>query len=169
MKAENQKIRVGIIGCGVIAPTHADGFRRQKGVELAWACDLARDKAQKLADAFGIPGVTTDYKQVMADKTVNCIAVCTDHASHVPITVAALKAGKHVLCEKALAASEEGLNSMFAEHARHPSLVFGGVFQHRFEPVNRCLKRMVEQGVFGTILTAGVQVRVPAHQRVLSG
>ena len=159
MKKQDKKLRVAIIGCGVVAPTHAEGFRAQDGVELALACDLVENKARSLAERYGFAGFTTDYRQVMADKQVDCVAVCTDHAAHVPITVAALKSGKHVLCEKALAADAKGLRRMFAAHARHPKLVFSGVFQHRFDPVNRCLKKMVRDGAFGRILTAGMQVR----------
>jgi predicted dehydrogenase len=111
-------IRVGIIGNGVIGPTHAEGFRRIPGVELAWACDLVEDKARRLAEKYAIGQITTDYREVIADPKVTCVAVCTDHASHAPITVAALKAGKHVLCEKALAATAKGMTAMLAAHRR---------------------------------------------------
>lgn len=159
MKNHDGRLRVAIIGCGVVAPTHAEGFRAQKGIELAWACDLVETKARMLAEKFGFARITTDYREVMVDKQIDCVAVCTDHAAHVPVTVAALKSGKHVLCEKALAADAKGLKRMFAEHARHQNLVFSGVFQHRFDPVNRCLKKLVRDGAFGKILTAGMQIR----------
>jgi predicted dehydrogenase len=152
-------IRVGIIGNGVIGPTHAEGFRRIPGVELAWACDLIEDKARRLAEKYQIERITTDYREIIADPKVTCVAVCTDHASHAPITVAALKAGKHVLCEKALAATAKGMTAMLAAHRRRPGLVLEAVFQHRFDAVNRYLKTLVDKKAFGKILTAGVQVR----------
>jgi predicted dehydrogenase len=154
-----QKIRVGIIGCGVIAPTHAECYRKIAGVELAWACDLIEDKARALADKYQIEKVTVDYRDVMADPSVTCVSVCTDHASHAPISVAALKAGKHVLCEKALTSSTKGLNAMMAAHRQRPKLVFEGVFQHRFDALYRHVKSLIEKRTFGTILTAAVQVR----------
>jgi len=154
-----QKIRVGIIGCGVVAPSHVKCYRKIEGVELAWACDLIKKKAKALAQKYQIEKVTADYRDVMADPDVTCVSVCTDHASHAPITVAALKAGKHVLCEKALAASTKGLNAMMAAHRRQPRLVFAGVFQHHFDAIYRHMQSLVKMNAFGTILTAAVQVR----------
>ena len=153
-----QRIKVGIIGCGVIAPTHIESYRKLADVEVAWVCDIVEEKAKKLAEKYGIPRVSADYRDVLADPEVSAVSVCTDHASHAPITAAALEAGKHVLCEKALAASSEGLDLMFAAHRRHPELVFAGVFQHRFEPISQYVKAMIEKGCFGKLLTAGVQV-----------
>lgn len=154
-----ERLRCGIIGCGVIAPAHVQCYQMQDDVEVVWACDLIEEKARALAEKFGIPNVTTDYRDVMADADVEAVSVCTDHASHAPITVAALDGGKHVLCEKALAASRRGMDEMFAAAGRRPDLVFEGVFQHRFDAVNRCLKDLVEAGAFGQLLTAGVQMR----------
>lgn len=152
-------LRCAIIGCGVIAPTHAECYRRLDGVQLAWACDLVEAKARKLADTYDISHVTTDAADVLADNNVDVVSVCTDHASHAPITVAALDSGKHVLCEKALAASTDGLDAMFAAHARHPQLAFGSVFQHRFDPVHRRIKRLIDEGDLGRPLTGSVHLR----------
>lgn len=154
-----QNLRFGIIGCGVIAPSHIQSLKRIDGVEISWVCDLVRGKAEKCADAHGIARVTTQYPDVLADPGVDAVCVCTDHASHAPITVAAFDAGKHVLCEKALAASSHGMDAMFAAQARHPELVFGAVFQHRFDPEYRYVKELIDSGAFGRILTAGVHVR----------
>ncbi len=153
------RLRCGIIGCGVIAPTHVESLRQQEDVAVTWACDLVAEKSRGLAEKYGIPHVTRDYREVIAAEDIDCVHVCTDHASHVPITVAALKGRKHVLCEKALAASREGLDLMLATHAQCPGVVFSGVFQHRFDTIHQYLKELVEGGIFGTILTAGVQVR----------
>lgn len=155
----SDRIRCGIIGCGVIAPVHADSYQMLDGVEVTWACDLVEEKARRLAEKYGVANVTTDYRDVLADDSVDCVSVCTDHASHSPITVAALGAGKHVLCEKALAASPDGLARMLAAHQANPRLVFSGVFQHRFDGVNRVIKRLVDEGAFGQLLTASVHIR----------
>jgi predicted dehydrogenase len=151
-------LRVGIIGCGVIAPTHADALRQQPDVQLAWACDLIEDKARALADRYGIESVADDARRVLDDPSVNAVCICTDHASHADLVCDALEAGKHVLCEKALAATSEGLDRMVRAHARREELVFSGVFQHRFNRVYQLLRRRVEAGDFGTMLTAGVRM-----------
>jgi predicted dehydrogenase len=152
-------LRCGIIGCGVIAPTHAESFRLQEDIEIKWACDVVEHKAREFAETYGIPNVTADYQEVMDDSEVDCVSICTPHASHSPIAVAALDGGKHVLCEKALGATRQGMDAMFRAHEHHSDLVFSGVFQHRFDGINRLLRRLVEEGAFGTVLTAGVQMR----------
>jgi len=153
------RTKVGIIGCGVIAPSHIESYQKQEQVEVAWLCDLNKEKALALAETYRVNHVTADYRQLLTAGDVDGVSVCTDHASHAPICVAALEAGKHVLCEKALAATSEGLDAMLAAHKRHADLVFSGIFQHRFDTRNRLLKQWVTDRVFGTILTAGVQIR----------
>ncbi len=154
-----QRIRCGIIGAGVIAPVHIQSYQKLENVEVTWVCDLIEEKARKRAAEYSIAGVSAIYRELLEDPTVDCVSICTDHASHAQIAADALAAGKHVICEKALAASTAGLRQMFAAHATHPELLFAGIFQHRFDPVNQCLKRLIEEGAFGTLLTAGVQMR----------
>lgn len=154
-----KKITAAIVGCGVIAPTHANGLKGLEGVELRWACDLVRGKAEKLAASFAIPRVTTDASEVFADPKVDLVCVCTDHASHADIVCGALDAGKNVLCEKALANNPANLGRMLDAAARHPGLVASGVFQHRFDRVNRVLRGLISDGAFGRMLTASVQMR----------
>jgi predicted dehydrogenase len=151
-------MKAGIIGCGVIAPLHAKCLQQIDGIEPLWACDLVADKARAVAEEFDIPNCTTDYTDVLQDDDVDCVHVCTDHGSHAAIAVAALDAGKHVICEKALSAAANGLQAMEQTLARHDDLVFVPVFQHRFDPVYRRLKALVDEGALGTVLTAAVQV-----------
>ncbi len=151
-------LNIGIIGCGVIAPSHADAYRRLPGVHLTWACDLVESKARALASRFGITRVSTDYRHLLDDPHLHAVSICTDHASHAEIAVAALDAGKHVLCEKALASTKEGLDQMIAAGDRHPDLVFAGVFQHRFDRMYQFVKRLIEDGTLGTLLVASCKV-----------
>lgn len=151
-------LTVGIIGCGVIFPTHAEAFLAQPGVTVKWACDLDLEKAGSKAVQYGIPCTCADYLEVINDPDVDIVSVCTDHASHAPITCSALEHGKHVLCEKALSSSSEGLDQMLIAHSRHPQLVFAGIFQHRFDALNQYVRQLVEQKVFGTVITAGFRV-----------
>jgi predicted dehydrogenase len=152
-------LRIGVIGCGIIAPAHVESYQRLESVEVVHACDLVEEKARGLAARYGIGRTSTDAAELFADDSVDAVSICTDHASHAPLAEAALAAGKHVLCEKALAATTEGLDRMMAAHQRRPALVFGGVFQHRFDANIQYLKRLVDRGALGTLLTGAVQVR----------
>lgn len=154
----NSAPRAAIVGCGVIAPTHARCYRALQA-DLRWACDLLPEKAEALAAEFEIPNTTTEYHRLLEDPAVDCVSVCTDHASHVPVATAALAAGKHVLVEKAPAANAEGMRELVAAADAAPDQVTEVVFQHRFDPVNRYLKELVETGRFGKILTAGIVLR----------
>ena len=149
----------GVVGCGVIAPTHARALQAVGGVDMRWACDLDRAKAEAFAGAFGVPHTTTDFRAMLADPAVDFVCVCTDHAAHVAVSAAALAAGKDVLCEKALAADTAGVQAMLAAHDAAPERVFGVVFQHRIDPVNQIVKKLVDDGALGQVLTAGVQLR----------
>lgn len=152
----SEPLRVGVIGCGVIAATHIEAYQRLVDVRVEWVCDLKRDRAEDRAEKYGVPQVTTDYREMLADAELDLVSICTDHASHAEPVVACFEAGKHVLCEKALAASIEQIDAMTAAHARHPELVFAGVFQHRHDPINRRLKELVADGTLGTLLTASM-------------
>jgi len=154
-----QTVQVGIVGCGVIAATHIESFQALDNARVKWACDLREERARERAQKYGIAEVTTDYRQLLDDPEVDLISVCTDHASHAEIAVAALKAGKHVVCEKSLSASHEGLEQMLRAHREHPDLVFSGIFQHRFDGVNRRIKELIDAGALGTLLTASMSVR----------
>ncbi len=168
MNGKDREIRCGVIGCGVIAPVHMEALSRLENVTITWACDLVEEKAKALAERFSIPKITTDYREMLADPQLDAVHVCTDHSSHAQISSDALDHGKHVLCEKALAAHPEELDLMLAAHARHPELVFSGVFQHRFEPVNQYLRHLIAEGHLGTMLNANVRVlclRTPEYYR----
>ena len=149
-------IKCGVIGCGVIAPSHIESFKFLKNVKVKWVCDLISAKAEKMAEQYGIPKTTTDYHEVLNDPEVDCIAVCTDHGSHAQIVVDALDHKKHVICEKSLGRSHACLKKMISAHKRNPELAFGGIFQHRHEAVNQVLKKLIDEGAFGKITTVNM-------------
>lgn len=153
-----KEIKCGIIGSGVIAPVHLESYRKIPGVTVKTLCDIVPGKAAALAAKYQVPSACTDYGEVLADPEIDCISVCTDHASHAQIAADAMDHGKHVICEKCLTATDAQLDLVLAAHRRHPELVFSGVFQHRYEPSNRLLRSMLNEGKFGTLLTASLNV-----------
>lgn len=152
-----KNIKAAIIGCGVIAPAHADGYSLIENVEIKWACDLVAEKAAKLSEKFKIAQTCTDYRQVLADPEVNCVSICTDHSSHAQIAVDAMKAGKHLICEKALSSSHDGLSMIFKEREKHPDLVCAGIFQHRFDLTFQYTRKLLQEKVLGKMLVANLR------------
>ena len=145
-------IKCGIIGCGVIAPTHLEGYRALPDVEIVHLCDLIPERVEKLGEKYGIARRSVDYHELLADPEVDLVSVCTDHASHAQIVVDALNAGKHVVCEKSLGRVPADLKRMCDTAKAHPELVASGIFQHRFQPANRTLRQLIEAGKFGRIV-----------------
>ena len=150
-----KKVRVAVIGCGVISELHLRCFAHNPHAEVAAVCDLVPERARRAAEERA-PGArwTTKAAEIFADPSIDAVSVCTDHASHCRLACAALAAGKHVLCEKSLARTSGDLRRMLAAAEAHPELVAAGVFQHRFEPLPRVLRDLVAEGAFGRLLTA---------------
>ncbi|MBR2911781.1 MAG: Gfo/Idh/MocA family oxidoreductase [Lentisphaeria bacterium] len=152
-------IKVGVIGCGVISATHIEGYQKLPDVEVIHISDLIPEKMQEKGDKYGINRRSCDYRELLADPEVDLVSVCTDHASHVQIVCDALEAGKHVVCEKSLGRVPEDMDKMVAAAAKHPELVASGIFQHRFEPHNIRMKKLIADGAFGKILMVNLHFR----------
>ena len=151
------KHKVAIIGCGGIAnqkhlPALSNASDR---VEIVGFCDLIEERAIKAAEQYGVPGaiVCTDYRELLKREEIEIIYVLTPNVSHCELSVAALQAGKHVMCEKPMAASTEDAQKMLdACHASGKLLTIG--YQNRFRPDSMALKKLCEDGEIGEIYYA---------------
>ena len=148
-----KKVRVGVIGAGAIGPAHISGFQQAKGAEVAAVCDVDAGRARGAAGKFGIEHVFTDYKKMLAADVVDAVSVCTPNNTHLPLTLAALAAGKHVLCEKPIAMNAREARRMVkaAKRARRLLLTAQSM---RYGATSRLLKAMAEGGRFGDIYYA---------------
>ena len=144
-------LKCGIVGCGVIAPTHIEGFQAIPEVKITCLCDLELEKAKKLGEKYGIENCCTDYRELLASD-VDIVSVCTDHASHAQIVCDAIAAGKHVICEKSLGRTFDDLERMTAAAKAHPELITAGIFQHRYEYSNIALRKLLQENKFGKLL-----------------
>ncbi|MBQ4152893.1 MAG: Gfo/Idh/MocA family oxidoreductase, partial [Oscillospiraceae bacterium] len=101
-----EKIKVGVIGCGGIANgKHLPSIKSLGNVEIVAFCDIIKERAEKAKVEYGTPdsAVYTDYQELLKDESIVAVHVCTPNRSHSFITVDALHAGKHVICEKPMA------------------------------------------------------------------
>jgi predicted dehydrogenase len=151
-----KKVRVAIIGCGGIANgKHIPGLSKLDTVELVAFCDIIEEKAIQAADKIGTTGIRiyTDYKELLKDETIDVIHVCTPNKSHSFITIDALEAGKHVLCEKPMAkTSAEARLMLEAAKRTGKKLTIGYNNRHRPDSVH--LKKICERGDLGEIYYA---------------
>ena len=151
-----KKLRIGIIGCGFIAnQKHLPGLSVIDEVELVAFCDLIREKAEESCKKYGAEGakVYVDYKELLADETIDVVHVCTPNRSHSFITVDALEAGKHVMCEKPMAInSAEALKMVEAAKRTGKTLTIG--YQNRQRNDIQFLRSKADEGFFGDIYYA---------------
>jgi len=148
-----KKIRIGIVGCGFIANgKHLPSMARFADVEVVAFCDLIIEKAQASAQRFGAPDalVCTDYRDLLKRDDIDAIHVCTPNSSHAEITVAALKAGKHVMCEKPMAKTAAQAKEMLDAYKSTGKLLTIG-YQNRFRDDSQLIKRLCDNGDLGDI------------------
>lgn len=151
------KIRVGFIGCGGIATAkHFPGMAFYKDtVDMCAFCDIVEEKAVLAAKEYGSKDakVYTDYKELLKDPEIDAVHVLTPNVSHCEITVNALEAGKHVLCEKPMAATAEDAKKMLEARDRTGKMLTIG-YQYRHFEINKTAKRIVEEGYLGDVYYA---------------
>ncbi|WP_227001918.1 Gfo/Idh/MocA family protein [Virgibacillus necropolis] len=151
-----KKLKVAIIGCGGIANgKHLPSLQKVEQVELVAFCDSEVEKAQVAADAYGMSGakVYEDYKELLQDATIDVVHVCTPNISHAEISIAALKAGKHVMCEKPMAkTSEEAKRMIEAAEETGKKLTIG--YNNRFRQDSQHLRKVSERGDLGEVYFA---------------
>lgn len=108
MPDPDRRIRLGILGCGPIAQAgHFESALKARNVELYAACDVAEDLLQRMAGAYGPFKPFRDYGAMLADPDLDAVLIATADAFHVSASIAALQAGKHVLCEKPVGVTVE--------------------------------------------------------------
>lgn len=144
--------RVAVIGTGFMARKHCDALAARDDVTLSTICSTERSRAagEELRDRYGFETSSTDFAAVLADDDLDLVVLCTPDQSHPEQAVAALTAGKHVLCEKALARSEEGF-----EHVRRALGQSGRVLQIgmncRFREQYSGARRLAADGELGEL------------------
>jgi len=155
----SKKLRAGIIGVGGIANgAHMPGYAKLPDlVEMVAFCDIIPERAQKGIEQFGASKakVFTDYQEMLEMKDLDAVSVCTPNKFHAPIAIAALKAGKHVFCEKPMAITAEEADEM-VKTARETGLKFSVGYQSRFSDDAQLLKEMITSGELGEIYYAEV-------------
>lgn len=154
--SEKKTLKVGIIGCGGIAKgKHMPSLAKLKNVEMVAFCDIIKEKAEFAAEKFGASDakVYTNYKELLEDSEIDVVHVCTPNKSHSFITVDALEAGKHVMCEKPMAKTTEEAKKMLEAAKRTGKKLTIG-YQNRFRSDSQHLKKMCEGGELGEIYYA---------------
>ena len=146
-------IKVGVIGCGGIANgKHLPSLAKIQEVSMVAFCDIDKIKAESAATRYGDENATVyeDYIELLKDDAIEVIHVCTPNNTHQEITVAALNASKHVMCEKPMAkTSEEAQLMIDAAVHNNKKLTIG--YQNRFRADSQYLRKVTQRGDLGEI------------------
>lgn len=150
------KLKVGLVGCGAVVRTyHMPGWAAVPDAEVVAGCDLHEETAKKLAADFAIPAIYDDFRKMIADPEINVIDIATPNKFHTPAVLAALKAGKHVLCEKPLATTTQSIRKIgqAAEKAKGILMVAQNM---RFSPAAVAAKQFLQERDLGHVYHARI-------------
>ncbi len=152
----DKKIKIAIVGCGGIAGgKHMPSLSKLKNIEMIAFCDIKKERAVKAAETFGTEDSTvyTDYHEMLRNEKLDVVHVCTPNNSHSVISIAAMEAGCHVMCEKPMAkTSQEALAMIEAAKRTGKKLTIG--YQNRFRPDSLYLHRACANGDLGEVYFA---------------
>ena len=159
-------IKVGVIGCGNIANSaHIPAYLKNSDVEIAYFCDIIPQRAEKAVKDYGCGKAVTDYQVILDDPTVDAVSVCTPNKMHSIITIAALKAGKHVLCEKPAARTYAEAEEMQKTAQETGKILNIGVVNRFNDAVNK-IRTLIQSGELGDVFHVYVSFR---SQRSIPG
>ncbi|UUZ83338.1 Gfo/Idh/MocA family oxidoreductase [Paenibacillus sp. P26] len=146
------KVKVAVVGCGAIAQRrHIPEYAANPNVELIAFCDPVTERAEKMAETYGGNSYAS-YEELLKNEKPDAVSVCTPNYLHAPVTIAAAKAGAHVLVEKPMAGSEEeGLKMIEAAREAGVFLMVG--HNQRLMPPHVKAKEILDSGRLGRVLT----------------
>ncbi len=146
-------LKVGFIGLGGVANLKAKGWQISEHAELVAGCDVDPDQFDHWSSEYGIKNLTTDVNDLINDPDIDILDICTPNNYHAEMTVAALDAGKHVMCEKPLAPTADEIRKMIAARDRSGKMLMTA--QHfRFTGTAKALKAEIDAGALGEIYHA---------------
>jgi len=146
-------IGVGILGTGRISGVHVEALQGIDGAEVVAACSTTRERVESFASRYRIPHAFTDSSQLLVQPGLDAVVIATPNDTHAPLSIAALEAGKHVLCEKPMALNFAQARKMAAVSENTGRLLMIGMCR-RFGEKVLALRRFVEQGDLGHVYYA---------------
>ena len=145
---KKELVRVGVIGCGEIGSRHIQGYRKMAGVEVVAVADISAKARKAGAELAGTKLAFKDFRELLALKEVQAVDVCLHNNFHAPISIAAMKAGKDVYCEKPMAGSYIDALAMYRE-ARKRRRKLAIQLALLFDQETKVAKHLVDSGVLG--------------------
>jgi predicted dehydrogenase len=162
------KIRVGLIGAGAnTRALHIPGFAKQADVEIVAVANRTRDSSQRVAREFSIAKVHDHWQSLLEDSSIDAVCIGTWPYMHAPLTIAALEAGKHVLCEARMANDHSEALTMLAASLRRPALTAQIVPAPHTLAFDGTIIEMIASGYIGELIS--IDARIAAARNYPDG
>ncbi len=146
----------GVVGAGLIADFHARAIRDIPNAKFIACCDTNLPRAQALAQKYAGRAYAS-YEEMLQSDDIDIVTIATPSGLHMEPTIAAAKAGKHVICEKPVEITLERIDAMIEAHAKAGTRL-GGIFPYRFNDMMVPMREAIKSGRLGTITCASVYV-----------
>ena len=167
-KKDARTLRVGVLGCGQIAQAaHFESCVKARNADLYAICDVADDLRNRMAATFAPQKSYADYDAMLADPELEAVIIATADAFHVPASIKALAAGKHVLCEKPVAASLDEAQELAAA-VRKSGKVFQIGHMKRFDEGLMAARRFIDDGM-GKLIALKAWYCDSTHRYAMTG
>src|SRR5713101_214839 len=148
-----ETLKVGVIGVGGIAGTHFPGWKQSPHAEIAAMSDVSAEALNRVAEAQGVKRRYEKPEELIANPEIDIVDICTPNMYHAPLAVAALEAGKNVICEKPLAPTPAAIQNMISARNKSGKLLMTA--QHfRFQGTSKALKAEIDKGILGDVYHA---------------
>ncbi|HET8840071.1 MAG TPA: Gfo/Idh/MocA family oxidoreductase, partial [Ktedonobacteraceae bacterium] len=145
-----EKMRFGLIGCGVIGPLHAEAIASLPDAQLCAVVDEVAEKASGLATRYGARAYS-NMDEMLAREQLDIVTVCTPSGLHGECACRVMRAGKHVLVEKPMEITLAAIDEMI-QVQRETGVQLAVISQHRFDPAIQQVRSLVEEGAFGRLV-----------------
>jgi predicted dehydrogenase len=148
-----KNIRIGVIGVGQIGKHHLSTYKNVAGAEVVAAADINQAEMKRVADEYKIPNTYADFRQLLQRDDIDAVDVCLHNNLHAPVTIAALRAGKNVYCEKPMAGAYVDAKAMYDE-ARRLGRKLSIQLSTLFAKETKAARRLIQAGRLGRIYHA---------------
>lgn len=150
MSNQTTKVRAAIVGLGWPGMQHLKGYTADPRSEVIAVCDLDKKHVMQVASEHKIPNTYTNHLEMLKNKDIDAVSVCLPNFLHAPISIDALNAGKHVLCEKPPARSAQEAKAMADTATENEKTLMYALVQ-RFDGSTQRLKQLIREGELGEI------------------
>lgn len=157
-----KQINFAIVGCGHIAKKHAEAIEKAENAQLVAVCDMVVENMNFYVEQYGAKPFE-NYDEMLSEKNIDVINICTPSGSHAFLTIKAAEAGKHVIVEKPIALTIEDTNKMI-DVCKQNNVKLAVLHPNRFRPAMIDLKKVMDEGKFGKLSHANATVRWNRNQ-----